>query len=477
VLTARSDRFQIPETQHQFPGGGIGTGLGFGFGIPIFGGGGGFGIPPIRGGLIPGGFVTGAGSGIGPVLDLESAFDVGFTSAEIAATIRREEEAIKAALSEGRDAVITISTGQQSGLTLVLNLAKGLFEILDASGRKAGAGVTPEAAIEAFNAGSLRPVPEPEPVPTTFAEQAPLPGPTGGGDFNELLRSILGALGQLQGGRRTPRGLEPVAIGGSVNVPVVRGSTADPTGTLRPVQRLPGRPAPTIEEQLAAFPRAPATQPARAALPSAREVLPSVALEVLQLILRERAEKQLRDAQRRAQEIQAQRLASFRELIRRLQMPFHQQSFGLGLKASDPRGPLETAGVGGGFLTTVADILIGLGTNISADLLTRLNVTRDPERREITVPNGDSEIEAALRALQTQGGGAATQCGLFRGGGGTRLSSRPAAVVCLPDPITGEARFFGHLGRPLVFQRDVTMAKNIPKLIRKLGGTSHRSKR
>jgi len=473
VLSARPDRFEIPEAQPQFPGGGIGTGLGFGFGIPVFGTGGGFGIGGIRGGAIPG-FVAGAGSGIGPVLDLESAFDVGFTSAEIAATIRREEEAIRAALSEGRDAVITISTGQQTGLTMVLNLAKGLFEIFDRDGRKVGGGVTPEAAIEAVNAGSLRPAP----VATTFAEATPpIAGPTGGGDFNELLRSILGALGQLTGGRGSPRGLEPVAIGGSVNVPVVRGSTADPTGTLRPVQRLPGRPAPTIEERLAAFPRAPATQPARPALPSAREVLPSVALEILQLLLRERAEKQLRDAQRRAQEIQAQRLASFSELIRRIQMSFGQNGVSLGLQGPrDSRGPLESAGVGGGFLTTLTDILIGLGTNISADLLTRLGVTTAAERREITVPNGDSEIEAALRALQT-GGGAATQCGLFRGGGGARVSSRPASVVCLPDPITGEARFFGHLGRPLVFQRDVTMAKNIPKLIRKLGGTSHRSKR
>jgi len=466
MISARSDRFQIPEAQHQFGGFGTIAGGGFGLGIPVFGSGGFSGLP--------GGFVGASGSGIGPVLTLESEFGVGFTSQAIA-------DAIRAAEQEGRftgegpaTGAITITTGP-TGLTLVLNLANALFEIFDASGRKVGGGVTPEAAIAAVQAGSIRPLPElafQEPVPTVA-------GPTAGGEFNDLLRTILGALGQIAGGRRVPRGLEPVAIGGSVNVPVVPGSTADPTGTLRPlpVQRLPGRPAPTIEERLAAFPRAPATQPARPALPSAREVLPSVALEILQLILRERAEKQLRDAQRRAQEIQAQRLTSFRELIRRLQMGFGQQGVSLGLQGPrDSRGPLETAGVGGGFFGTLTDILIGLGTNISADLLTRLNVTRDPARREITVPNGESEVEAALRALQ-QGGGAATQCGLFRGAGGVRMSSRPASVVCLPDPITGEARFFGHLGRPLVFQRDVTMAKNIPKLIRKLGGSAHRSKR
>ena len=130
------------------------------------------------------------------------------------------------------------------------------------------------------------------------------------------------------------------------------------------------------------------------------------------------------------------------------------------------------AGVGGGLL----DILIQLGTSVGGDLLARL--AQDPggevQGPPLDVPGLD--LEALLRG--SGGGGAATQCGLFRGGAATRMSSRPAAVVCLPDPITGEARFFGHLGRPLVFQRDVTMAKNIPKLIRKLGGhTGHRSKR
>lgn len=67
---------------------------------------------------------------------------------------------------------------------------------------------------------------------------------------------------------------------------------------------------------------------------------------------------------------------------------------------------------------------------------------------------------------------------LFRTGGPVSHRARPADVVCLQNPLSGEAEFFGSLGKPLVFQRDVRMAKNIPKLIRKLGGhTSHRSKR
>lgn len=77
------------------------------------------------------------------------------------------------------------------------------------------------------------------------------------------------------------------------------------------------------------------------------------------------------------------------------------------------------------------------------------------------------------------GGALAMSCGLFRGGASVSTRARPADVVCIPNPLSGEAEFFGSLGKPLVFQRDVRMAKAIPKLIRKLGGhsTSHRSKR
>lgn len=160
-------------------------------------------------------------------------------------------------------------------------------------------------------------------------------------------------------------------------------------------------------------------------------------------------------------------------------MGFGQSGLGLGLQSDRRNGTqVQRSGIGGGLL----DLLISVGGNLTGDLLENLisRVTRDPERREVTVPNGNDivpglDLEELLR--QAGGGDAATQCGLFRGSAGVRMSSRPASVVCLRDPITGEARFFGHLGRPLVFQRDVTMAKNIPKLIRKLGGTAHRSKR
>jgi len=293
-------------------------------------------------------------------------------------------------------------------------------------------------------------------------------------DFSTLLQSIAGALGSLrrtpttgrisiQPIRRTnggfeavpdPRRLEIVPPGGTVNVPVVPGSTADPTGTQAP--------------------RFPDTQRERI-LEILRLLAPQIANEIAQ-----------RRAQRRARALIREQLNALRAAIaareaslRRIAMGFGQSGLGLGLQSDRRNGTsIQRAGIGGGIL----DLLISIGGNLTGDLLENLisRVTRDPERREITVPNGNGngELEEALRQLGA-GGDAATQCGLFRGSAGVRMSSRPASVVCLRDPVTGEARFFGHLGRPLVFQRDVTMAKNIPKLIRKLGGhtTSHARKR
>jgi len=147
LLTARTPAFEVIEARQQFPGGGIFGGPGFGIGGFAVGSGGlGFGT---------GGFQA-AGSGIGPVLTLESEFGVGFTSRDIA-------DAILAAEQEGRftsegpvTGAIVLATGPT--LTLVLNLARGLFELFNASGQKVGGGVTPEAAIEAARAGAPPPL-------------------------------------------------------------------------------------------------------------------------------------------------------------------------------------------------------------------------------------------------------------------------------------------------------------------------------
>ncbi len=278
-------------------------------------------------------------------------------------------------------------------------------------------------------------------------------------DFTSLLRTLAAALGSI-GGRTPTTGrtvfpalpalpsapvLQPVAPGGTVNLPVVPGSTRDPTGT-----RAPSFPDTNRERILEIL----------------RLLAPQIANEIAQ-----------RRAQRRARALIRLQLNAFREALaararllaqERRPMGFGQAGTSLGLQADRPRGSATPAGVGTGLL----DILIQLGTSVGGDLLSRLSLADDPETA------GPPGLAEQLAQLGAGNGGAATQCGLFRGGAATRMSSRPAAVVCLPDPITGEARFFGHLGRPLVFQRDVTMAKNIPKLIRKLGGhTQHRSKR
>jgi len=222
LLTARLERFQIGEAEHQFGGFGTIAGGGFGLGIPVFGSGGFTG--GIRGGAIPGGgFVAGAGSGIGPVLTLEAAFDVGFTSAEIAATILREEAEIRAALSEGRETVITISTGQQSGLTMVLDLAKGLFEIFDRDGRKLGGGVTPEAAIAAVNAGAAplgggggseplpfpRPSPPLPPLPLSHLRRSPLPSAKTSSARSKLSSESCNQDGQVEDSRQCRESRQP----------------------------------------------------------------------------------------------------------------------------------------------------------------------------------------------------------------------------------------------------------------------------
>jgi len=148
-------------------------------------------------------------------------------------------------------------------------------------------------------------------------------------------------------------------------------------------------------------------------------------------------------------------------------MGFGQSGSSLGLQRSDQPGQ-QQAGVGAGAL----DFLIQLGTSVAGGLLgTRLGVAEDfpdaPGQLQLPAGNGGGQLGMTSAA-----------CGLFRPGASVSNRARPADVVCLPNPLSGEAEFFGSLGKPLVFQRDVRMAKNIPKLIRKLGGhTQHRSKR
>jgi len=186
LLTARTERFEVIEAEHQFGGFGGVIGGGVGFAIPAFG----------STGFATGGFGGGAPAGIpGPILTLESAFGTGFTSADIADQIRAAEQGGR--FSSGEPG-ITITTGP-TGLVLVLNLANALFEIFDSSGRKLGGGATPEAALEAVRAGGGVPAgggggTEPLPFPRRSPQSRPLP-------LSHLrrrpLRSLLPRLWQL----------------------------------------------------------------------------------------------------------------------------------------------------------------------------------------------------------------------------------------------------------------------------------------
>ncbi len=143
MLTARSERFQIPEAQHQFQGfAGVAGG---GIFIPAFGGGGAFPA------LIPGGPIGAGGSGVNPLSTLEGAFGTGFTARSVADAILVAEQEGRFSAESTLTGLLDIATGPV--VRLVLNLARGLFEILDRGGKVVGVGVTPEAALESLNAG------------------------------------------------------------------------------------------------------------------------------------------------------------------------------------------------------------------------------------------------------------------------------------------------------------------------------------
>ncbi len=438
MLTARSDRFQIPEAQHQF--GGFGGTVGGGITIPIFGSGGFAG--GIRGGLIPGGALGSGGSGIGPVLTLEQAFGVGFTAQDIADQLVAAEQGGRFSTGEGG---ITITTGP-TGLTLVLNLADAIFEIFNEQGQKVGGGVTPEAALVAVAAGAPPAAPAgaggaasepptfpptleavttppfvapPAPVDRGLADPAtlrfffaiisdlftrgedplgtPFPGPPviPQPPIQDIFIDVLP--GTIPPIPNVPGGGARVIPGGTVNVPVVLGSTGDPTGIRRP------------------------TFPNEENLSRAQQIG-----QIIRNILALRKARQTADKQRRAFE---QFLAARLELLRGAQMPFGQAGF--------VGGP-----IGGGAIGALADLAISAGGAFLADRF-----------------GGGAALQQFPQLPQApglpgipglQGGGA------FGGGGACPSLFRAGASVLRMSPVpwfpiqapNGKWFFFGHLGAP-----------------------------
>jgi len=283
-------------------------------------------------------------------------------------------------------------------------------------------------------------------------------------DFARLLENLIGSLGQILGRDRTrirfpalpalptlpapgPSRpvLERVAPGGTTNVPVVLGSTQDPTGRQRP--RFP--------------------DDARARI-----------VETINILLRQFfAERAGRKAADRQREIIRARLNAFLAALaarnaaierilreRRLSaMPFGQSGF-----ASSGGG-----GGGGGFLETILsaapDIIGALRGGRGGFQFPQ--VPFPPLGPPGVVPfvgpilrtgAGVAGGVAAGELLGSLFGGDGATCpGLFRPTAGR---TRPVRVVSVPDPDTGEARFFGHLGTPVLFSRDVSAAKKVRKL-------------
>ncbi len=219
-------------------------------------------------------------------------------------------------------------------------------------------------------------------------------------DFTALLQTIAGLVGTLRGDDDfrpppplpgigpTPQfpPLEAVTPGGTVNVPVVLGSTGDPGGARRPRAEDSRSNAERVGELLFRF-------------------------------LALRKARQTADKQRRAFE---QFLAARLELLRRAQMPFGQSGFSAGNGGRDFFGDL--IGAIGGF---VEDRFgrPGFGTNLPAP------PTQGP----------------GMFPMPPGGGGGGACPPLFRGAPAVRVSPVPWFPVQAPN---GKWFFFGHLGRP-----------------------------
>jgi len=415
------DGREIQEQFGGFPFGGLG---GFAPGS------GGIGVGGIRGGLI-GGSGGGAASGsIGPLLVLEAVFGTGFTAQSIADAIRVAEQGEPS----GFQGPIIVTRGLPSDTgaagSLIFNTITGIFQILGANGSVQSSGRTPDEAAANLPAGLTLDTFGLDPVlsqPPTFAEVSTIPGPAEGGEFGELLRTILGALGQLRGGREQPAGLEPVAIGGTVNTPVVPGSTADPRGTLRPTA--------------AAFvPKPPPPSPPAPARPTATQAGANIVRVILSLLLQRRQQQALRDAQRRQSELIAAAAAARRTPI----MGFGQSSF----VGSTSIGPFVGGALG------------GLAGDAFEFLLERLVGDRGivPQPQPFPqlpafptfpqLPGQQPAFPPAPGIPGLQGGGpfGAACPSLFRDRGSV-LSVSPVPWFPMQAP-NGKWFFFGHLGAP-----------------------------
>jgi len=332
-----------------------------------------------------------------PFIGLEEAFGTGFTSGSIADAILVAEQNNSSVFDFGVFAIDGIEVGN-----LAFDVFQGLFLISDPiTGAIIHQGATTQALNDSVERSRLLGLVGP-PGPQG------LPGPP---DVNAIATAVRNLVAQLlarqgtTGGAASPGAPDPlgerVLPGGTVNVPVVLGSTGDPTGQRRPP-----------------FPRD---------AQNSVEVARQIGLLIRQ-ILAARAQQR---ANERIQERNSANLAAWAAFFAAQggqQMPFGQAGF-VGA------GPLLGSGTG-----ELLQALIGAGTGFLA--------SKFGEQAGNAVAQ---TFPAAPGIPGLQGGGAFGGGGacppLFRTGAPAGFSMRPVPWFPVQAP-NGKWFFFGHLGTP-----------------------------
>jgi len=323
-----------------------------------------------------------------PFIGLEEAFGSGFTSGSIADAIRVAEQNDSSVFDFGVFAVDGVNVGQ-----LAFDVFQGLFLVSDPlTGQILHQANTVQAlndSVERSRLLGLVGPPGPEGLPA-----APV-------DLAAIIRAVTGVVGSLNREPTTGRQLpgEPVLPGGTVNVPVVLGSTGDPRGKSRP------------------------------RFPDNREKEVQIAQQIgllIRQILAARGAKRAADRRAEANALQRQLWAKFFAQLQGGQaMGFGQSGFSAGA-------------VGSG----ISDLLVQLAGSVAGGLLGNQLTQLPGQQPAFPAAPG---IPGLQGGAPFGGGGACPP--LFRTGAPAGFSMRPVPWFPVQAP-NGKWFFFGHLGTP-----------------------------
>jgi len=326
-----------------------------------------------------------------PFIGLEEAFGTGFTSGSIADAILVAEQNQSSVFDFGVFAVDGINVGN-----LAFDVFQGLFLVSDPlTGQIIHQGATQQALADSVERSRLLGLVGP-------------PGPAGlpaaPVDLAAIIRAVTGVVGSFNRepttGRRDLPG-EPVLPGGTVNQPVVLGSTGDPRGKSRPD-------FPDDRQQ-------------------AVELARQIGLLIRQ-ILAARAAKRAAERREENAAVQRQLWLNFFARLGGQQMGFGQS----GTQFVAPGGGALIPGIGG----VIGGLLPGL---IERFLPQLPGFGPDPVPSFPQLPPGIPGL--------SPGGGGGVCPPLFRSGApaGFRMSPVPWFPIQAPN---GKWFFFGHLGTP-----------------------------